>query len=667
MVASLSILAPTSRRADAQSIDAVGSLAREKPGHSWPTRDDPTAVGPTGRGKDGMSQATTGRADDRVHPLPAAGTTVVLFVTTPAADESGPAALLPFGSSTPVRRLLDDLHALGVGEAIVVTRPQWTSAVAAMVAGDARVVPSASIVTDLSHIADVVADAGGSVVLGMADIVTHRAAVAGLLADPRVSTGVLSTGSRRRARWSFPITNSHGRLLSAASAYHAVSRRSAYFLDLVQVAARDLPALHEVALRLSGVLSAGVPPEWAAELRARRVRWEEAAIAASVAAAQGQQADGLPPGDRADGTTEASPDQVEDGGDGEVSFAADAEGDPGAFSDEAGSVAALLRTRTLAAENDVCALVLVGLVRAGVTLTNSYLRALFWARPLSALDAWTAYERMETYDEDKLVLASAVKASDGFFTTFLVSPYSRFIAGWCARRGFSPNQVTIVSMLLGIVAAVAMATGTRAGLVTGAVLLQLAFTADCVDGQLARYTRQFSSLGAWLDSVFDRCKEYAVFAGLALGSMRGFDDDVWLLAGAALLIQTIRHVADFSWAATTRRTVVAAAHAPLESVADGLGGIPLSQRPPVDPHAPVTEAALPPKPSLLTRYRRLDRARPIYWAKRIMQFPIGERFALVSITAAFWTPRVTFVAFLAISVFALTKGLAGRLLRSVRG
>ena len=50
-------------------------------------------------------------------------------------------------------------------------------------------------------------------------------------------------------------------------------------------------------------------------------------------------------------------------------------------------------------------------------------------------------------------------------------------------------------------------------MVAGAVLLQLAFTFDCVDGQLARYTRQFSKLGAWLDSIFDRTKEYVVFAG----------------------------------------------------------------------------------------------------------------------------------------------------------
>ena len=41
-------------------------------------------------------------------------------------------------------------------------------------------------------------------------------------------------------------------------------------------------------------------------------------------------------------------------------------------------------------------------------------------------------------------------------------------------------------------AALAFASGRDAGLVAGAVLLQIAFTADCVDGQLARYTWQFS-------------------------------------------------------------------------------------------------------------------------------------------------------------------------------
>ena len=104
-------------------------------------------------------------------------------------------------------------------------------------------------------------------------------------------------------------------------------------------------------------------------------------------------------------------------------------------------------------------------------------------------------------------------------------------------------------MLVGVLAAVAFATGDRWGLVLGAVLLQAAFTLDCVDGQLARYTRTFTPLGAWLDSIFDRGKEYVVYAGLAIGA----GDDVWLLAAAALALQTVRHAGDFAFNARARR------------------------------------------------------------------------------------------------------------------
>ena len=152
-----------------------------------------------------------------------------------------------------------------------------------------------------------------------------------------------------------------------------------------------------------------------------------------------------------------------------------------------------------------------------------------------------------SYDEDRVLLDSAVKGSDGFFTTFFVCPYSKYIARWAARRGLTPEPGhDRLRSRVGVLAAAAFATGERSGLVAGAVLLQFAFTLDCVDGQLARYTRQFSKLGAWLDSIFDRTKEYVVFAGLAIGASRT-GDPVWLLAGAALTLQTARHAIDFSY------------------------------------------------------------------------------------------------------------------------
>jgi phosphatidylglycerophosphate synthase len=259
------------------------------------------------------------------------------------------------------------------------------------------------------------------------------------------------------------------------------------------------------------------------------------------------------------------------------------------------------------------------LERAGVGLRAAPLRGMAWARPRTPEEADAAIAAADAVDEEQIRLDSAVKPVDGFFTTFFVSPYSRYVARWAARRGLTPNQVTAFSFVIGLLSAAGFATGERWGLVVGAILLQVAFTADCVDGQLARYSRQFSALGGWLDATFDRSKEWIVFAGLAIGADRA-GHPVWVLAGAALTLQTLRHFMDFGW-----QEVRGQAEAEI-------GG--------------------------------WDRPGAVEWVKRIVAFPIGERFAVISITAAIWSAHTTFVVLLAWGGFAAVYGFAGRVLRS---
>ncbi|MEZ0162129.1 DUF5941 domain-containing protein [Streptomyces althioticus] len=238
-----------------------------------------------------------------------------------------------------------------------------------------------------------------------------------------------------------------------------------------------------------------------------------------------------------------------------------------------------------------------------------------------------ARQAVAAVDEEAVRLRSAVKARDGFFTTFCVSPYSRHLARWCARRGLTPNQVTTASLLTALIAAGCAATGTRAGFVAAAVLLLGSFVLDCADGQLARYSLQYSTLGAWLDATFDRAKEYAFYAGLALGAART-GDDVWALALGAIILQSCRHVVDFSFA---------------EAGAGAAGG---------------------PAASLSGR---LDRVGWTVWVRRMIVLPIGERWALIAVLTAATTPRVTFWVLLAGCAFAAAYTTAGRVLRSLRG
>ncbi|MFJ8792604.1 DUF5941 domain-containing protein [Streptomyces sp. NPDC102462] len=239
-----------------------------------------------------------------------------------------------------------------------------------------------------------------------------------------------------------------------------------------------------------------------------------------------------------------------------------------------------------------------------------------------------ARQAVAAVDDEAVRLKSAVKARDGFFTTFFVSPYSRYLARWCARRGLTPNQVTTASLLTALIAAGCAATGTRGGFVAAGLLLILSFVLDCTDGQLARYSLQYSTLGAWLDATFDRAKEYAYYAGLALGAARG-GDDVWALALGAMILQTCRHVVDFSFNEANAHAATANA-SPTAALSD-----------------------------------RLDSVGWTVWLRRMIVLPIGERWAMIAVLTAVTTPRITFYVLLVGCAFAAAYTTAGRVLRSV--
>ncbi|MDQ1050090.1 DUF5941 domain-containing protein [Streptomyces sp. V4I2] len=240
-----------------------------------------------------------------------------------------------------------------------------------------------------------------------------------------------------------------------------------------------------------------------------------------------------------------------------------------------------------------------------------------------------ARQAVAAVDDEAVRLKSAVKARDGFFTTYCISPYSRYLARWCARRGLTPNQVTTASLITALIAAGCAATGTRGGFIAAGILLIFSFVLDCTDGQLARYSLQYSTLGAWLDATFDRAKEYAYYAGLALGAARGGgSDDVWALALGAMVLQSCRHIVDFSFNEANHDAT--ANTSPTAALSD-----------------------------------KLDSVGWTVWVRRMIVLPIGERWAMIAVLTAVTTPRITFYALLIGCAFAATYTTAGRVLRSL--
>ncbi|GIH98508.1 CDP-alcohol phosphatidyltransferase family protein [Planobispora takensis] len=309
-------------------------------------------------------------------------------------------------------------------------------------------------------------------------------------------------------------------------------------------------------------------------------------------------------------------------------------------------------------EDDLLQLLVLGLVRRGVSVGIRGRRDLFYRRVSTQAEAGQFVTEMAAFDEDRARLNNAVKGADGFFTTFFVSTYSRFIARWAARRGLTPNQVTLISIALGVASAACFATGERPGMVAGGILIYFAFVFDCVDGQVARYARKFGVLGAWLDATFDRFKEYVVFAGLAVGAAVSGIGDVWTLALIALGIQSIRHLLDFSFGAANRR-----------KPPSPLPGIPLTISPDTPLRAALEERKVARNGgtirSLLKMWSKAGKYRAVHWARKMIVFPIGERFAVIAIVGALFDARITFLTLIIWGGIGAVYSLTGRLMRSL--
>lgn len=94
---------------------------------------------------------------------------------------------------------------------------------------------------------------------------------------------------------------------------------------------------------------------------------------------------------------------------------------------------------------------------------------------------------------------------------FFADPLSHF-----ARRlhsfGITPNALTYTGFILTAITAYFLANGSFGW---SGILLILASFFDMLDGAVARFTKQMSTFGAFLDSTLDRYSESVTFLALA--------------------------------------------------------------------------------------------------------------------------------------------------------
>jgi len=102
-----------------------------------------------------------------------------------------------------------------------------------------------------------------------------------------------------------------------------------------------------------------------------------------------------------------------------------------------------------------------------------------------------------------------------------------------ARTPLTPNQITALSLLAGLAGAWCFTVGTWEMGLAGAALLNVCYTLDNCDGEIARLKNMSSEWGAQFDDLVDWLVDAAFFAALGYGVWTSTGNIIWLWLGLA--------------------------------------------------------------------------------------------------------------------------------------
>lgn len=98
-------------------------------------------------------------------------------------------------------------------------------------------------------------------------------------------------------------------------------------------------------------------------------------------------------------------------------------------------------------------------------------------------------------------------------------------------RWITPNRVTYASFILYTLGSLFLFINIPYHLLVAFILLPLSYIADCLDGQLARATKNFSPIGDYLDKTLDVLKIFILSSSLSLAVFVKTQNGLYIFLG----------------------------------------------------------------------------------------------------------------------------------------
>lgn len=145
-----------------------------------------------------------------------------------------------------------------------------------------------------------------------------------------------------------------------------------------------------------------------------------------------------------------------------------------------------------------------------------------------------ATTREERAGATRMMLQLIAKSEDGPVTKYVYRPVSRPLTRLLVWTPITPNQVSVLVLIIGMIGCWFAAQAGQRSLVLGTSLVLIAGFIDGCDGEIARLKLQFSKIGAWLDTVVDELTTTVFFVAVGLHVHAHRPADTWVVPTIAL-------------------------------------------------------------------------------------------------------------------------------------
>ncbi|MGE5147035.1 MAG: CDP-alcohol phosphatidyltransferase family protein, partial [Candidatus Eiseniibacteriota bacterium] len=165
----------------------------------------------------------------------------------------------------------------------------------------------------------------------------------------------------------------------------------------------------------------------------------------------------------------------------------------------------------------------------------------------AAIDPLLVATKADRRTAERRLLRGLVKDTDGFMARHVERPISLAVSRLLAPTPVTPNQMTLISVAIGLIGAPFFLSSAALWQTVGALLLLAHSILDGCDGELARLRYQESRWGGILDFWGDNVVHAAVFACMGIGWSRAIEADWPLALGASAVLATIGSAGFVYW------------------------------------------------------------------------------------------------------------------------